>query len=91
MSAASSTSGGQVNLSRISVAAAIILLVILVTKSGVESTLVCSSRASIRGITLWVSDLPEPTPKPPISMATSVLVWILWGNPESDPVWDKHR
>ena len=83
-SAASSTGGERVNFSRICVAAAIIPLVRLLTKSGAESILFCSGKASVRGITLWVSDLLEPIPKPPISMAMSVSMWMLWSEPR---VW----
>ena len=80
-SAMSSTGGGRANLSRISVTATVMPLVILLTKSGADSILVCFCGASVRDITLQVSDLPELIPKPPISMATSISVWILWGEP----------
>ena len=83
-SATSSTDGGWVNFSRICVAATIIPLVRLLTKSGAESILVYSGKTSIWGITLRVSDLLEPIPKPPISMATLVSVWMLQGEPR---VW----
>ena len=72
------------NFSKTSVVAKVMPLVILLTNSGADSILGCSGGTSAQGLVLWASGQPELMPKPPISMATSLSVWMLRGKPR---VW----
>ena len=69
------------NLSRISVAAAATPRATVVASSGVDMALLVARGMLALGVTWHKSGPPGAILRPPISMAVSVSVCVLWGKP----------